>query len=462
MTTSAASDAVHPPGLEGASSAAMFARRLSIAGKGPAPTAHSRWLAEVADTFHTQAGTKTTAVAQAIVGLAHGAPLVRFAHQANLLPYANIFAHLVYGAAVADAMETDGVFAYFVVDYDIAQDRRFRSSLFPDAVGSRGVLPLTAGLSHHDRNTVQFALPPPSAETIVRWRAHCHGMINRDIGLLRRIGRREHTPGMMHTALEVLWSICDEARLRAATLPEFNAIVVSRIVNDLWGLPVLFLPLSRSLHDSSAAISELAAHVAELRNGYPAWIVCPACSARCSVDSWSDSGRTAGRCGRCAWGGSVGSGTSRLSVVPKVLLDDLLDVVVHGVAGGTGYASGISHSAASRELAREMHVPMPPEAIWRLDGVFGGPAELLAAQSSDYQRHAAELAQQGRASVAYYLISLGYQGFLSLLKRNALQDIPGWCEVVPHEAVFEMDDNDVSLLKSLARLQRKEMVVPTL
>lgn len=236
--------------------------------------------------------------------------------------------------------------------------------------------------------------------------------------------------------LDVLWEICDDSRKRASSLSQFNAIVISKLVNQFWDRSVVFVPLSRSISGIREPFLTLAESVFDATGSFPAWVVCPRCHGRCSVRTWSSASQTAaGECRRCGWTGYSSLQSGDPDLVPNVLLDNLTDWAIHRVAGGTAYSAALGHLGTSWSTARRMGLPSPPETIWHLSGPLGGTAEALDT-SGNSDSPARRLVYSGRACLPYCVASLGFDGFESLLARNAQQEIPGSCPVGSGESLL--------------------------
>src|SRR5216683_1170735 len=90
-----------------------------------------RAISAAARRFHESQGLLTASALGALQRLEEGAALIRFAHQPNFLPDANLFAQVLYLDRLSDVLRNAGTPAaavVFFVDHDVAGNERLHVS----------------------------------------------------------------------------------------------------------------------------------------------------------------------------------------------------------------------------------------------------------------------------------------------------------------------------------------------
>lgn len=414
-------------------------------------------LADLATAFHQRAGTMTDSVSVALAQLASGARIIRAAHQPNILPYMGVLGQLFLLDAVAvhgqQEYSASCCQMFFIVDHDSAGDKRFRVSRFPSARHRDGSAALRYPLEHAAYERMNLAIEKPPATLLNEWLSEVRRITVDEVRLLRRMGIHEHTRGQVDMTLEVIDSELVEAWRRSSNLSEFNAIFLSRLTNLYWELPTIFLPLSASLPSMHPYVEYLVELYPDLVSAFqrrtrqfrdvglefpisssvnlellPFWFVCTSCRSRVPLRAVSPPRLIAkGRCPSCFVEYSFDLGSYAApdldgfqgKIVPRVLLDNLLDLIGIGISGGVGYIGGAEHVLASALIASDLGWRTVPECLWRPFGAYFGSAEILAAAAEQEHPLAAaglhphqvfELVATGRASLIYYLLGQGING----------------------------------------------------
>lgn len=416
-------------------------------------------LVEAITTIHRRAGTMTEVVSEEIDDLRSDAVRLRFAHQPDLLPYRGVMAQFVHLNAIQERLAEDhdqqSCQLYFVVDHDISSTQQFRATHFPDPFDNQGLKSLSLSFSNNEMESIMESVPSPDCTVIQDW-------INtiRDLAVLHNSHvdpENAHGlhPDRISENVEFIRELLDVDGARSVA--EFNMIVTSRIVNDVLGLPTLFVPLSsfsgpliphyEYLLSQWSAIREcgrsvacrladegvqLSANLIENTQKVPVWHLCPSCDARLRVTEDGDGKLECTQyCHACGTVVDESFGTMDepdLSgyedrIAPRVIMDNLLDVNGFDVAGGVGYESSVEHALLTHGIAREMGWSVPVECYWRPSGLLGSPTEAVAkaklsstAGSEEAQR-ALELIYNGRATVCYDLVFEG-ENALNQWKRH--------------------------------------------
>jgi len=380
-------------------------------------------MAEAAEQFHRLAGT-VHFVQDSLASLRSGAVPVRFAHQPNLLPYLGVlgqFTHIYLLASFAAPLTArSAVPAYFVMDYDRGSGGRFANSLLPDPQAGNGATKLTYKIDRSARNRVAFSLEAPPPVVLSQWRASFASWTRRYSVAANNVGANFPHPavdglGSAYDALHVL----DECYLETGRFAMGNAVFLSVVVNKLWGLPVVFIPLSfcaRSLQSPLLLLARYLARVAP-QKPFQIWKVCPTCCSRNAVSANAEASNN--QCTECgtpfrapsrfpSQAGNCESPCRPLPFIPRVLADNLADYEIYGVPGGTTYQSSIPHLVESRGY---LPPDRPPGIELGLQFFYNTDMHAQKKPYSDsLSFHAQELLRSGRASMLYYLSMFGYSG----------------------------------------------------
>ncbi len=415
-------------------------------------------LADLAASFHLRAGSLTTGVKGNIERLARGAPRLRTCHQVNLFMSMGVLGQLLLLNSAGELLKRDGIetaLIYVALDYDIAEDSRFRIAHFPDLFSRTGSLPLTGAVPSDFHQKPMWAVPCPPAELVPKWFQHLNSLAQRHLAFLRTQGMRENKDGVIHSRIRQLEDLAIGAREVARNLVEFNAFVLSRVVNVHWDLPIAFIlgsdlqPLLRPAYErvlpNSDQLAELALvacdflteHNVTLRGtlagwkcAFPVWYTCPACLGRLPLTRIAAGARLVVHaiCRQCdrRYEFDLGPQTSPslaplgIYFSPRILLDNLLDVLALRVVGGAGYIGQAEHLLITRHVARSLGIPMPPECLYTPRGLHSGLTEVgalcsfladtPAPMTAERVIRALEWVYSSRATFLYYVASAGLEG----------------------------------------------------
>lgn len=404
--------------------------------------------AHIAVEFHLRAGTLTDAVRRQINAYRAELPTIRVAHQPNFLPAWNIVAQTALCDAVARSFSKNACQVFVLVDYDVNTDRRYRHALFPSISAHNGFRSLSAPPLHHSDEALMFADTKPAASFAMDTVKIVNAIARQDLGVIRH-GFNDHSINryMLGCGEETFARHFNEAFQRGRNLADANAIFLSRIVNIVLGLPTTFLPGHKLLsllvpqleyfwaesgnlaHATMKAADQLKkARLTVSRSlvgdshTAPFWLLCAKCDSRLPL-RWAKVGQTAvpdvcRLCGNCS--GQVRledlpdllQNPDRPTLIPRVMLDDLLDGVAWQHIAGCSYRGGLEHHAFSALVARNMKLRPLPEFFSQrrqaesLAGLV--PSSYLdALEVGDDCKQARELLATGRASIAHTLLWKG-------------------------------------------------------
>jgi len=422
-------------------------------------------LKKISAEFHTKAGTFTDDVANNLQLFVRDAATLRIAHQPNTFAYLGVYVQFIFLDLAARYLSSrHGIFPcqiYLIVDYDMAEDKRFRISHFPDIERRDGSLILSSLVPSRSLNRINLAVEKPSKQRIEEWMLSLRTLLRRDLSILRGMGIVERMSGQIRNRLEMIEQEIWEAYNRSSNLAEFNAIFLSRIVNLHWKMPVAFIssmaavPTMRVCYEYllqlypdmvnilNKILSVLQANGIFISSNlklkpddFPFWYLCQKCFVRTSLKIISrDRLLVSGVCIRCGSKYNYDLGTFSCpnlaliydKVIPKIIFDNLVDIVGWRCSGGVGYIGSAEHVLVSGQLASRLGWHALPECLWSPKGIHYGLAEvrtavILAQKGDKGLNFKVERAMQnalfGKATILYYIFSQGFDGLLQMWQRH--------------------------------------------
>jgi hypothetical protein len=366
--------------------------------------------------FHQKCGTLTSDVEASIGNLEEGSCLILMtAHQPNLFAYSGVFRKAslnhVLGKRLSERLRVPIVCFFGVADQDFTDDRWVRSALLPDVERRDGLLELRFDLPE---KLMLNKVAKPSKKVLDSWKNEIENWLNRK---LSSIGRGCESFGLQFNIekahfeenFEGFWALVEDAYGRAETYADFNAFVMSKVVNEAWGYGTLFsrfsecqqifepefrLLLSR-FDEYSRYIKGVTFSGRNLEPGVcdqefetvPFWYHC-SCGSKARLRIEEKHGSFAG-CGLCLLCGKeyridfgsrleprVSEVVSRISArslsMPLVLFNGLK---IGCYVGGVG---GMDYLKQARYVAERLGLVFPPVAIWRPRDVYFGVGQMDA------------------------------------------------------------------------------------
>ncbi|MDX2759256.1 hypothetical protein [Streptomyces europaeiscabiei] len=384
-------------------------------------------IADAASKFHELSGT-SACIADQLTALRHGAPIIRFAHQPNLFSYLGILGQFFFvhhlSRLVFNATGQPVVPAYFIVDYDTAGDRRFHSSLLPDPGTRHGTAKISYALGRRYEKRVAYSLTAPDEGVSREWST----LFEQWAGRYTWASGAATSPFIPPTEIGLEAARDSVARLAAEyqrnrLFSSGNAAHLSHLVNSVWRLPIVFVPLSVSAAGLEEEMLGLAEQLGAqgVHDTTYAWYVCPRCHTRTDITApIAQKLLRCTACGQFAERRASGGNPARARIVPKVVMDNLADYALYGAVGGTGYVAGLEHVRSSHRAAKRIGLRAGPELSVRF--LYQGDVELPDTPPLDSASRAFALVRSGRASLLYYLAILGYEGLRRGLDNSFFQN----------------------------------------
>jgi hypothetical protein len=370
-------------------------------------------IARISTSFHERANTLTEAVQENLARYKAGADCVRAAHQPNFLPATNIVGQAALIHRLTRQLGRGYSEVFFLIDYDLNTDRRYRHASLPSVSARTGLRTFSAPPLGGSPPSLMYLEPPPSEQFITEVCSRLHDWVYQDAYQLRRTVPGLALQSSVRKAKETIEELLVHSAKAAESLADFNAILLSQMVNRILGLPTLFLPGSRllsvmadpivSVWNSRAEISTAASKARRILNDLglptgspvqdmvPLWLICP-CGNRIPIVGSSRRKSYMAECKRCRRVNkiddrSIFDHAKKSRIVPKVLADDLLDGLAWGNIAGCDYVGGIGHYVQSSLVAdilglRRLPVYLSARATTARAQSLAGPAFSAALSDS--------------------------------------------------------------------------------
>jgi len=356
--------------------------------------------------FHKDSATLTSAVRAKIAILSEEPSIVLMtAHQPNLFPYSGVLRKATLLSVLQKELErrlgVKVVSFYGIADQDFADDRWVKSSIIPSVTRRDGTLTLSADLPE---KVILNNLPKPPRDTMKKWKDSIEILLHDSTYSIGRfclsygILDWSSKASLLHNNFEMFWRIVEEAYEGATTYSDFNAFVMSKIVNDAWQYDTLFSRFSECQRifysefnflltrfgDYSASLREAIEHTPRSENSrgvsktepeyLPFWYHCD-CGSKARLTLRVEDGSIMGHgsCIRCSRKYNVNLGISdrpdvsavssniSAKAIPMILVFSKglgLSCYVGGI-GGKEYLSEAQH------VAEKLDIIMPLISYWR-------------------------------------------------------------------------------------------------
>jgi len=381
--------------------------------------------------FHKDCGTLTSSVQKAIEDLKEDPCIVLMtAHQPNLFPYGGVLRKATLNFVLARQLEKRlgvRVVNFFgIADQDFTDDRWVRSSQLPAVTRREGILTLDIRLPE---KLMLNRVPKPSLDFMKRWKAEIEGWLNNAVGSVDRfskafgLSRLSSQKDVLHRNLRAFWEMVEEAYERSTTYSDFNAFIMSKIVNEAWEYDTLFSRFSEcqrifaqefayllsSFREYSSFIKEATELLTEKgvsEQEYklaPFWYHC-GCGSKVRLFLELDEQLIGyGDCVGCQRGYKLDFGAvdepdvsgvaSRISAraIPMALVF-FKGLGISCYVGGMG---GAEYLAEARYVADKLSIPFPPTPVWRPHDRYKGICQVEALL--EYRRIAGSFDVQGHA-----------------------------------------------------------------
>lgn len=412
---------------------------------------HRSTLVNIAKDFHKKAGTFTPEVNYNISKLERNEPILLIPHQPNLFPSLSVITPFILLEKVANVLSTKNnistALIYFIIDYDSVDDRRFRTSRFPDIFHRDGLLLLNYPIEKSKRHIPMWLLEKPPKTLVNKWIEYIYQTIINTLISIKSSNIFDRTDfsryynfilSNFHIIESIIWKSYESSR----SFTEFNSIFLSKLINNYWGQEICFIP-GHLVHSNNSKAFEWVIHKSSeirklekeassiiFKNGYKTfsalrneedtllWYVCDKCNKRVTLKISSINKILSEHvCSVSLKKEIISIPINQLSffsnrIYPKVLFDNILDTIALGKVGGSGYIGQAEHLVVSNYIAKKLKLPTPPQIILINKGLHYGLVELSTLSYKKIKKTkkiymAFHNSYFGKASILYYLICIG-------------------------------------------------------
>ena len=372
-------------------------------------------LAKYVKKFHGEAGTLTPRVEEAIKNLENGSCLLLMtAHQPNLFPYSGVLRKAtlnhVLAKKLSGSLEVPSVSFFGIADQDFTDDRWVKSALLPDVERRDGVLELRFDMPE---KLILNRVVKPSRKILDNWRNEIENWMDRKLSSIRRdcgsLGLQLGDNADLTANFKDFWVLVEKAYEQAETYSDFNAFIISKIVNGVWGYDTLFSRFSEcqrlfehefclllaSFDEYSRYVKEATASTRNSKRGVheeefntiPFWYHC-SCGSKAKLKAEQKDGSIIGKgnCIRCGKQYLFDFGSKRESqiseIVSKISARSLSMPLVffHGLGVGcyVGGVGGTEYLKQAQFVSNHLNMPFPPVVVWRPRDIYVGVGQFDA------------------------------------------------------------------------------------
>jgi len=373
------------------------------------------------EAFHKDCGTLTPSVQKRIEDLRNGVGLVLMtAHQPNFFAYSGVLrkATLIFVLAkrLEEMLKVPVVNFFGIADQDFTDDRWVRSCQLPAAQRSGGILSIEVRLPE---KLVLNRVAKPSPDIVKGWRSEVEKWLDDAVRSVERLCKASGFQEMcstssvstLHENFVSFWNIVEDCYGCSEKFSDFNAFLMSRIVNDVWGYDTLFSRFSECQQVFVEEFNFLLSHFKEysrlLREAQqipcgegigggvsdqepwlaPFWYHCD-CGSKVKLFLVEENGALFGR-GSCVGCGEqyelefganndpdMSDIASRISAraisMALVFFNGLMPSCYVGGIGGIRYLMEAEH------VAKGLGIPFPRVAVWRPRDKYLGVGQIEA------------------------------------------------------------------------------------
>jgi hypothetical protein len=364
--------------------------------------------------FHQDCGTLSSRVKESIEILRSPCIVLMTAHQPNLFAYSGVLRKATLNHVLAERLSKElklPIVSFFgLADQDFADDRWVKSALLPDVERRGGVLEIRLELPE---KIILNRVAKPSRKVLDDWRNEIADWLRRSLHSTNKLSNfpklkswdEERT---LLKNLDKFWSIVEEAFSKAEVYSDFNAFVMSRIVNNSWSYNTLFARFSECQQIFKSELCMMLSRFEEysryLREGtlaakhtidgvfeheydtIPFWYHCKCGSkARLVAQPRGENLTGIGACLRCGKEyefdfssnqpdiSNILTDISARSLSAMLMFFEGLHVLCY--VGGTG---GREYLQQAKYVAERMRMTFPPIVVWRPKDNYKGIGQLAA------------------------------------------------------------------------------------
>jgi hypothetical protein len=365
--------------------------------------------------FHSEADTLSSIVSKHIDLLNDpGTQILVSMHQPNLFPYGGIYKKIVLLETLKRKLEEANsnnkiINLFIVIDHEFVDDRWVCHAQLPDIHHPSGILQLTFPALKSQKRWLIKNVDKPSIMILDRWRKQIRSWIRET--LLIPKSNQSDMMSLNFNKSEILdnfdhfWAKVESVHSRARSLADFNAFLLSEVINKVFGYSTLFVraseispavedgikylisnfqTYSEVLQETEKTLIDYGIDTGVSTNVYksaPVWLHCK-CGSKASVRLIKNAGQTllTGTCLGCRQVLQQNLGSSdaldlsediqnvSLRAVPTPILL-ARDLGVACLVSGTG---GMGYVTDAAVISKMLSVQFPLIALWTSVDIYDG------------------------------------------------------------------------------------------
>jgi len=368
--------------------------------------------------FHSEAGTLTSKVSDKIdlLDKEKNYPVLMAAHQPNFIPYGGVVRKAtllhVLDKELKELTSNPNIEFFGIADQDISQSWRWqRESQLPSIRKKNGYLSLFYDFPEEYDNKLFCSVPKPSKEDVDGWKEDIENWINEEINKIEKVNNNKISYGQkrqLYENFDRFTDLLDSAYKHSTNFADFNAFLLSEIVNKKWGYDTLFTRFSECQQIFEHEFAFLLYHYKDFYNSLnktkleiegktaekmaPFWYHCD-CNGKISLSVYDENEKqisVGGKCPECKEyvefefdrdelknGFGMKDIISRISAraraMPLIIFNGLgVSCYVGGLGGSKKY------SAESKIIANNLKQKFPVYVAWLPHDYYAGLGQLDA------------------------------------------------------------------------------------
>ncbi|HXS61035.1 MAG TPA: hypothetical protein VN703_09535, partial [Candidatus Sulfopaludibacter sp.] len=195
--------------------------------------------------FHQKAGTLTAKVNSQLYILEENKPKIIVAiHQPNLFAYSGVYKKIVMMETISKYMSKSDfpLPLFIIVDHDFMDDSWVHVAKLPSIRNTSGIFDVRYPMNDSKRWKIICKTDPPTHALVRYWENQIYSWIKNDKSLSKEHVKR------LYDNLDSFWKIVEDSLSISNNYSDFNSIIMSKLINNLWNYKTLFVNLSELYH----------------------------------------------------------------------------------------------------------------------------------------------------------------------------------------------------------------------
>ncbi|MGN6709765.1 MAG: hypothetical protein ACTHKF_10500 [Candidatus Nitrosocosmicus sp.] len=192
--------------------------------------------------FHQQAGTLTYKVKSQLEMLCDkNIKIIVAIHQPNLFAFSGVFKKIVLLQILSEHLKNSKeplLPLFLVIDHDFMDDSWVHVAKLPSGRNASGILDIRYPMNELKRWKLICNSEPPTHSVVNYWENQIYLWIKNDKSLSKSQKKK------VSDNMRQFWNIVEDSLSIADNYSNFNSIIMSKLINDVWGHKTLFVNLS--------------------------------------------------------------------------------------------------------------------------------------------------------------------------------------------------------------------------